>query len=101
MINEVAFRLELPAFWQIHNAFHISLLKKYQGPKPVKSVLEDSLEMEELEEILQPKQIVYHTVHKGAKGEKKCRFLVNFKNYFALNTKWMDEDMLSTHPGCI
>ena len=54
--------------------------------------------MEELEEILQPEQIVYHTVHKGPKGEKKFRFLVKFKNYFTLNAKWMDEDMLSTRP---
>ena len=53
VINEVAYRLELLAHWQIHNAFHISLLKKYQGPEPVDPVLEDLLEVEELEEILQ------------------------------------------------
>ena len=98
MINEVAFRLELPYYWRIHNTFHISLLKKYQGPKPTEPVLEDPPEVEELEEILQPKQIVYHTVHKGPKGKRKLRFLVNFKNYSALNAKWMDEDMSSTHP---
>ena len=28
-INEVAFKLELPKHWRIHNAFHINLLKKY------------------------------------------------------------------------
>ena len=61
-------------------------------------VLVDPPEVEELEEILQLEQIVYHTVHKGPKGEKKFRFLVKFKNYSALNAKWMDEDMLSTHP---
>ena len=95
VINEVIFRLELPAPWQIHNAFHISLLKQYQGPELVDPVLEDPLVVEELEEILQPEKIVYHTIHKGPKGEKKFRFL---KNYSALNAKWMDEDMLSTHP---
>ena len=41
---------------------------------------------------------MYHTIHKGPKGEKKFKFLVKFKNYSALNAKWMDEDMLSTHP---
>ena len=58
-------------------------------------VLEDPLEVEELEKILPLKQIVYHIVHKGPKGEKKNRFVVNFKNYSALNAKWIDEDMLS------
>ena len=61
-------------------------------------ILEDSPEVEELEEILQPEQIVYHTIHKGPKSERKFRFLIKLKNYSALNAKWMDEDMLSTYP---
>ena len=55
VINEVAYRLKLLVHWHIHNAFHISLLKKYQGPEPMEPVLEDPPEVEELEEILQPK----------------------------------------------
>ena len=50
VINEVAFRLELPARWHIHNAFHISLLKKYQGLEPMDLIFEDPSEVEELEE---------------------------------------------------
>ena len=53
--------------------------------------------MEELEEILQPEQIVHHVVH----GKRFFRFLVKFKNYLALNAKWMDEDMLSDHPKLV
>ena len=90
--------MELPEHWRIHSAFHVSLLKKYQGPEPSQLVLKDPSEVEELEKILQPEQIVYHIVHKGPKGETKFRFLINFQNYSALNAKWMDEDMLSTHP---
>jgi hypothetical protein len=33
-INSVTYRLSLPADTRIHNAFHVSLFKKYQGPPP-------------------------------------------------------------------
>ena len=52
MINEDAFRLELLVHWRIPNAFHISLLKKYQGLEPIEPVLKDLPEVEELEEIV-------------------------------------------------
>ena len=29
-INDFAYRLELPSHWQIHNAFHISLLRPFK-----------------------------------------------------------------------
>ena len=54
-INRVAFHMELLYHWKIHNAFHVSLLKNYQGLKPTKPIQEDPLEVEELEEVLQPK----------------------------------------------
>ena len=38
-INPVSFRLDLPRHWTIHNAFHVSLLKKYQGLEPTEPVL--------------------------------------------------------------
>ena len=64
-ITPISFRLDLPGHWNIHNAFHVSLLKKYQGLEPTEPVVEDPREVEELEEVLQPAQIVYHRVHKG------------------------------------
>ena len=38
-INETAYRLRL--HWQIHNAFHVSLLKPYKGEPPMEPILED------------------------------------------------------------
>lgn len=33
-INDVAFRLELHVHWTVHNSFHVSLLKPFQGEVP-------------------------------------------------------------------
>ena len=40
-INEMAYRLKLPANWHIHNAFHISLLKPFKGDPPTKPIHEE------------------------------------------------------------
>ena len=52
-INETAYRLKLPPHWQIHNAFHVSLLKVYKGTPPMEPLVEDLPEFDEREEILQ------------------------------------------------
>ena len=64
--------MELPDHWRIHNAFHVSLLMKYQGPEPSEMVLEDPPEVEELEEILQPKQSVPYCTQ-GPEGRKEIQ----------------------------
>ena len=47
-INETSFRLKLPAHWNIHNAFHVSLLKPYKGKPPVEpNEEEEPLEFDE------------------------------------------------------
>jgi len=65
----------------MHNAFHVSLLRPYVGPTPFEPVLEDPPEVDELEEILQPDQIVFHKERKLAGGKLVRRYLVKFKNY--------------------
>ena len=51
-INETAYQLKLPDSWQIHNAFHVGLLKPYKGQPSLGLVQEDSPAFEEGEEIL-------------------------------------------------
>ena len=83
-INPVSFRLDLPGHWTIHNAFHVSLLKKYQGLEPTEPVLEDPPEVEELEEVLQPEQIVYHSVHKGSPGQTDVQIPCKIQKLFGI-----------------
>ena len=54
-INDLAYELELPASMKIHNVFHVSLLRKYQGnPSNVRlrPVIVDGQEEYEMESIL-------------------------------------------------
>jgi len=91
-INDVAFRLALlEHWWKVHNAFHVSLLCKYVGPEPLEPVMEDPPEVKELEEVLQPEQIVFHKERKLARGKLHKRYLVKFRNYSPMDAKWMDE----------
>ncbi|RYA38851.1 chromo domain-containing protein [Enterobacter cloacae complex sp. GF14B] len=56
--------------------------------------------MEENEEILVPEQILAHKDRK-IKGKVVRRFLVKFKNYPALDTKWMKEEDLADTPRIV
>ncbi|MCO5599335.1 hypothetical protein L7F22_053436 [Adiantum nelumboides] len=92
-INNVAYRLKLPEGWKIHNAFHVSLLRLFVGDVPKDMVLEEQPEVEELDEILVPEQIL---ARKGRKvrGKVARRYLVKFKNYSPMDAKWMEEPEL-------
>ncbi|MCO5563869.1 hypothetical protein L7F22_017520 [Adiantum nelumboides] len=81
---EITRRLEDP------NAFHVSLLRPFVGEVPEEMVLEEQPEVEELDEILIPEQILAHKVRK-VKGKVARRYLVKFKNYSPMDAKWMEE----------
>ncbi|MCO5577860.1 hypothetical protein L7F22_031695 [Adiantum nelumboides] len=96
-INDVSFRLRLPDTWKIHNAFHVSLLKPFRGDVPDDGKPNEQPEVEENEEILIPEQILAHKDTK-TKGKVRRKFLVKFKNYPALDAKWMEEEDLADTP---
>ncbi|MCO5606704.1 hypothetical protein L7F22_060894 [Adiantum nelumboides] len=96
-INDVSFRLRLPDTWKIHNAFHVSLLKPFRGDVPDDGEPDEQPEVEENEEILVPEQILAHKDTK-TKCKVRRRFLVKFKNYPALDAKWMEEEDLADTP---
>ena len=93
-INETAYRLKLPETWQIHNAFHVSLLKPYKGGPPTGPVQEDPPAFEEGEEILQAETILRHEDKVLRNGKVLRKFLIKFKNYPFEDARWMQETQL-------
>ncbi|MCO5603662.1 hypothetical protein L7F22_057813 [Adiantum nelumboides] len=92
-ISNVAYRMKIPEGWKIHNAFHVSLLRPFVGDMPEDMVPEEQLEVEELDEIHVPEQILAHKDRKVAR-----RYLVKFKNYSPMDAKWMEEAELVDSP---
>ncbi|MCO5609255.1 hypothetical protein L7F22_063479 [Adiantum nelumboides] len=88
-INEMAYQLKLPNHWLIHNAFHVSLLKPYKGEPPSEAIMEDPPEVEDQEEVLQPKCILRHEDKVLRHGKTIRRYLIKFKNYPFEDARWM------------
>ncbi|MCO5552910.1 hypothetical protein L7F22_006429 [Adiantum nelumboides] len=96
-IIDMAYRLKLPEGWKVHNAFHVSLLRPFVGDVPEDMVSEEEPEVEELDKILIPEQILAHKDRK-VRGKVARRYLVKFKNYSPMDAKWMEEAELVDSP---
>ncbi|MCO5554411.1 hypothetical protein L7F22_007941 [Adiantum nelumboides] len=76
----------------------MSLLRPYMEPCPSESVTDELPEIEEMEEILEPEQIVHHQERHLKSGKITRKYLVKFKNYPALDAQWMTEQDLRAYP---
>ena len=81
----------MPSHWQIHNAFHVDLLKAYKGPPPTEPIHEDAPDFDQEEEILQPEVILRHEDKTLRNGKILRKYLVQFKNYSLEDARWMQE----------
>ncbi|MCO5587639.1 hypothetical protein L7F22_041589 [Adiantum nelumboides] len=70
------------------------------GDVPDDGEPDEQPEVEENEEILVPEHILAHKDTKN-KGKVRRRFLVKFKNYPALDAKWMEEEDLADTPQIV
>ncbi|MCO5565008.1 hypothetical protein L7F22_018678 [Adiantum nelumboides] len=79
-INETVYRLKLPANWHIHNAFHVSLLKPFKGDPPKDPVQEEPPLFDDIEEVLQPEEILRHeenTLRSGISDEGRLAIVAS------------------------
>ncbi|MCO5576562.1 hypothetical protein L7F22_030374 [Adiantum nelumboides] len=74
--------------------------QKKRGDVPDDEKPDEQPEVEENEEILVPEQILANKDTK-TKGKVRRRFLVKFKNYPALDAKWMEEEDLADTPQIV
>ena len=79
-INDLAYTLDLPPHWQIHNAFHISLLRPFKGPIPTHPGLDEPRDLVDQEEQLHPEAIIDHETTTTRTGTIYNRYLLTFKN---------------------
>ena len=80
-INETTYKLKLSAYWLMHNAFHVSLLKSYKGEPPKEAIIEGPPEIEDQEEVLQHEAILWHEDKVLRTGKIIGQYLIKFKNY--------------------
>jgi hypothetical protein len=91
-ISPVAFRLELPTSWNIHNVFHASLLSPYtetatHGPnfsRPPPDLIDG-------EEEYEVEQLVAHRYHGRSRA---LQYLVKWKDYPASDNTWEPVDQI-------
>jgi hypothetical protein len=93
-ISKVAYKLQLPPSWKIHDIFHASLLTSYKETshhrpnflEPPPEIMEGKLEWE-VEKIIKE-----HTYGQW----KKKQYLIRWKGYLLTHDEWVPAEDLHT-----
>ena len=85
-INSVAYRLNLPADTRIHNAFHVSMLKKHNGPPPTEPAQLPTLH--EGTAVPEPELMLKSRIYRG-----QLQILIKWKNQPAAESSWEDAEL--------
>lgn len=95
----MAYKLELPAGSQIHNVFHVSLLKKLVGPVPHAALELPPVSEDTSTTVPQPECILdRHTICKGT-DRPKTEILVKWAGAPREDATWEDQwRFLKTYP---
>jgi hypothetical protein len=92
-IGHVAYRLELPPRWRVHDVFHVSLLRKYVTRGTQGHIAAPPVAWLDEEPLYEVEQILQHAdVRVGRKVVR--RFLIKWANYDASHNSWEREDNL-------
>ena len=88
MISPVAYRLDLPITWRIHNTFHASLLLPYQEtPKHGPNFLHPPPDLIDGKEEQEIEQILGHWTF-GKK--RKLQYLIKWKGFPDSDNEWVN-----------
>ena len=94
VINEVAVKLQLPPHMNIHNVFHISLLRPHnadsrsQPPPPIVQV--EGHDEYVVEKVLQ------HDIRKAGRGRHQTYYLIKWQGFGPEYNTWEPEDNLTS-----
>ena len=63
-------QLQLPPSWTMHNVFHVSWLKLFQGTPPTQIANKEQPYVVDEAKVLEPEQILLHKYKHGSEEQK-------------------------------